>query len=320
MTTDHPERSSVVLFALASLAAGAGAAVQAKANGALATRLGAPVEAALWSFGSGWLVLALGLALMPAARRALADVARAVRRQHLQWWEVLGGLFGGFFVAVQSFAVPQMGVALFTIAMVGGQTANALLVDKIGVGSAGPTPLSMPRVLAALATFVGVAVASSARGGTVHALILTALLMTVAAGAGMSIQQAINGKVNMASGHVVATTFVNFTWGFAALCGYALALFSAGRLHSPRTLDVPWWSLVGGVIGVVYIAIAAAAVRHLGVLVTALMSLTGQLVAAVLLDVVTHAAPVTAQLLAGVAITLTAAAAAGLAAQRGTRG
>lgn len=316
MTTTRPERSAVTIAALGCLAAGAGAALQARANGALAVRLGAPVEAALWSFGSGWVVLALGLVLMPAARRALADVALAVRAQHLQWWEVLGGLFGGFFVAVQSFAVPQTGVALFTIAMVGGQTANALLVDRLGLGPAGRTPVTSGRVVAALTTFAGVAVASTARGGTAQHVALAALVLTVVAGAGMSVQQAINGKVNLASGHVVATTFVNFTWGTAALVGYASALAATGRLHPPRTLDVPWWSLVGGIIGVVYIAIAAAAVRILGVLVTALMSLTGQLVTAVGLDLVTTAAPVSAQLLAGVAITLAAACAAGLAAQK----
>lgn len=310
----------VPLWALASLLGGAGAAVQARANGGLATSLGSPAAAAVWSFGSGWVVLAAGLVLLPSARHGLRQVARAVRATRLQWWEVLGGLFGGFFVAVQAFTVPRTGVALFTIAVVGGQTASALAVDRLGLGPAGRAALTPARVVAALATFAGVAVASFARsGGTATRTGLVVLLLAVVAGAGMSVQQAINGKVNQASGHVVATTFVNFCWGLVALGILTGGLAATGQAPAVHPGRVPWWSLCGGLIGVAYIAIAAAAVRVLGVLVAALMSLTGQVVTAVGIDLATGAAPVSARLVLGVLVTLVAAVAAGRAARRAPR-
>lgn len=315
----HDAGPVVALSALAALVCGAGSAVQARANGALATAFGAPVEASLWSFGSGWLVLVVGLVALPRARAGLRRVVAAVRAAHLQWWELLGGLAGGFFVGVQTFAVPQLGVALFTIALVGGQTTNALLVDHLGLGPAGRTHVTAGRVAAALVTFVGVAVATTARSGSGHALSLPAVVLAVLAGAGMAVQQAINGKVNGTSRDPVATTFINFSWGLLALTGWACALAVRGGLHAPTTLDVPWWAWLGGVIGVAYIAASAVVVRHLGVLVTALMTLTGQLVTAVLLDLLSGSAPVSAQLVAGVAITLAAAAGAGIAARRPRR-
>ena len=54
-------------------------------------------------------------------------------------------------------------------------------------------------------------------------------------------------------------------------------------------------------------AAMAALVRSLGVLVAALLSLAGQLVMAVVIDVITGPAPVTGSLLLGVLTTLVAA-------------
>lgn len=318
----HNEGRAVVVGAPLAVLCGLGAAVQGRMNGSLSTSLGAPVVAAVWSFGSGWLMLALGLLVLPRARRGLAAVARAVRARHLQWWEILGGLGGGFFVAVQTYAVPLAGVAMFTIATVGGQTANALLVDRLGLGPAGRTPVTVGRVVAALATFAGVAVASSARGGTGASTPVLALVLAVLAGAGMAVQQAINGKVNLHSRDPWATTFVNFSWGLLALLLYAAVQLGAGRVHLPSAqamTQLPWWSLLGGVIGCIYIAVMAVVVRTLGVLLMALLALTGQLVGAVLLDLMTPGAQVTPMLLLGVAITLLAAGGAGVAAQRSRR-
>ena len=45
-----------------------------------------------------------------------------------------------FFVFAQSFTVGLLGVALFTVAAVTGQTLSGLLVDRIGIGPAGGNP------------------------------------------------------------------------------------------------------------------------------------------------------------------------------------
>lgn len=312
----HPQRPVLLL---AAAVAGGAMAVQARANGALAAHLGSAAGAALWSFGSGLLVLTCGLLLRPRSRGGLRQVVIALRAQHLRWWEVLGGLGGAFFIAVQSFAVPQTGVALFTIALVGGQTASSLMVDRLGLGPAGISPLSAGRVLAALATFGGVSVASMSRSsGADHGMALLAMALTILAGGAMAVQQAINGRLNVASKDVIATTFVNFAWGTLALGLWGGGLLASGRVGVPELGHVPWWSLAGGLIGVGYVAAMAALVRSLGVLVAALLSLAGQLVMAVVIDIVTGSAPVTGSLLLGVLTTLAAAAIAGLAA-RGSR-
>ncbi|WP_050349149.1 DMT family transporter [Arsenicicoccus sp. oral taxon 190] len=313
----------VALSAGAALLAGALSSVQSRANGQLAQVFGAPADASLWSFGSGWVLLLALVLLVPQVRRGVVEVVRAVRERRLRPWTTVGGILGAAFVAVQTFAVPTIGVALFTIAIVGGQTTSALLVDRLGLGPAGRVHVTAGRVVAALLTFVGVAVAVSARSGSgaSAALPVVPVLLAVLAGAGIALQQAINGRVNRVSGSPLATTAINFTWGVGTLLGWALALAVRGGLHPPRTWHAPWWAFLGGFIGIVYIAIGAVVVHHLGVLVAALITLTGQLVSAVVIDLLSPSAQghVGPQLLLGVGLTLVAALGAGVAAQRARR-
>lgn len=314
----HPG-AVAALSAAAAFTAGVLFSFQSVANGTLSTAFGHALDAALWSFVSGWALLTVGL-LLASGRRGLARAGAAYRAGHLRWWHFLGGLGGGLFVAMQTWVVPQVGVALFTIAIVGGQTANALLVDKLGLGPGGHAPVTPARVLAALGTFVGVAVAVLARSDGPSATPLLAVLLTVAAGAGMALQAAFNGRVNRHTATVVVTSWINFSAGIGLLLGWAGVLLVQGDLHPPLTWSVPWWAFLGGVVGIVIVAVGAVVVHHLGVLLTTLFTLTGQMTSAVVADLLRPGAddPVPPQLLLGVGLTLVSAVCAGLAAQ-GTR-
>lgn len=307
----------VVLAGAAAFTAGALGAVQSRANGTLATVFGSAIDAALWSFGSGWVLLTLAM-LHPRVRGGLVDAYRAFRGSDLRWWMFLGGLGGGFFVVAQTWSVPQIGVALFTIAIVGGQTFNALLVDAVGLGPAGKSPVTGTRVLGAVGTIAGVALASFGRGAGGHGLVLAPVLLAVAAGAGMAVQQAINGRVNRHSGNIVSTTWVNFTWGLVLIGGVLVAQLVRGTWSAPRTWDSPAWTFLGGVIGIVFVGVGALVVHYLGVLLATLLTLSGQLIGAVLVDVLGGASHLSPLVLVGVAVTLTSAAFAAVAGRRAT--
>ncbi|GMA38534.1 DMT family transporter [Mobilicoccus caccae] len=312
----------MVLAGVAAFTAGALTAFQSRANAMLATTFQSAIDAALWSFLSGWILLSLGL-FHPKARAGLRRARQAYRDRHLAWWQFFGGLGGGFFVAAQVWSVPQIGVAMFTMALVGGQTTNALLVDGVGLGPAGRVPVSVTRVVAALGTFIGVGVAMAGRGGLgVHGVPVAAVLFAVAAGAGLAVQQAVNGRVNRHSGSVAATTWVNFTWGSGLLLGILLTQVVRGTWSAPVSLDAPVWAWTGGMVGIVFVAVGAVVVHHLGVLLAALLTLSGQLIGAVVVDLVSPgpAAHVDGIVLAGVALTLASAVGAAVAARRARSG
>lgn len=292
----------------AALVGGLCLAVQGRATGAYAASTGQPYQAALWNFATGWLILTASFAL-PGPRAGLVGAYRAYQRGRLPWWAFFGGLFGATFVSMSGLSIPVVGVALFTVGAVAGQTVAALLIDRFGLGPGGVVPWSARRVIAGAAALAGVAVGVNDRiGGS--GLALVPLVAAVIGGAAVAVSAATNGRVAVASRNVVGTSWINFTWGLVALTGLAVLGMLIGDDQAPWLIpDLPWWGYLGGVAGVVYVAASALSVGHLGVLVTMLCVLTGQLSGSVALDLadISTRALVTPWLLTGITVTFAAA-------------
>lgn len=301
-------RDVYVIALVGSALAGALGSIQGRMNGELSALTHEPVEAAVWSFGSGLVILTVVVLLAASVRRGLSGIVAALRGGSLRWWQVIGGTIGGLYVAVQSYAVPLVGVALFTVAVVAGQTGNGLVVDRLGIGPGGPKPVHVGRAAAAVLAIVGVVVSVWPRLGG-HGLVLLPVVLSLLMGGGSALQMGINGRVNLASRNVLSTTWVNFGMGTAMLLVVALVKWAASDLHPAMPHGVPWWAWLGGVCGIGFIGTAAWAVRHLGVLVFGLALLTGQLSAAVVLDLVSPATrgDVTPAVVLGVLVTFVAA-------------
>lgn len=296
----------VVLATAAAFLSGALVALQSRINGQLSADLGDGFVTAVLSFGSGLLLLAVLVALAPTGRRGIARVTSAVRARSIPWWYLAGGAGGALFVLTQSLVVSLVGVALFTVGVVAGQAASSLLIDRAGVGTMAPRPLTAARVLGAVLALVAVLVAVSGelRADVPLWLLFAPLLAGFAAGG----QQAVNGQVREVADSPLTATFVSFLVGTAVL---AVALV----IH---LLFVPWPArfptdpllYTGGLVGCVFIAIQAVAVRTTGVLLVGLAVLSGQVVAAAVLDVVlpVRGHEVGAVTLVGAALTLVAVA------------
>jgi bacterial/archaeal transporter family-2 protein len=270
--------------AVASVAVGGLTALQARINGQLAVELGNGLQAAVWSFGSGLVLLAVLVAAVPAIRAGIARVPRAIRSGELKWWQALGGVLGGTFVGVQTATVPLLGVAVFTVAVVAGQSSSSLIVDRAGLGPAGVQPVTVRRVVSAVLAVVAVTIAVSARLGAPDFSVV-AVVAAFTAGVLIAVQQAINGRTSRAAGNPMSATFLNFVFGTTAL-GVAFGAMWAWTGSGPAPLPSgSWWIYLGGVIGVAFIAIAAWAVPLVGVLLFALLTIAGQLAGALLLDV-----------------------------------
>jgi len=258
-------------------------ALQARVNGELSGHVSTGVEAALISFGTGFALLTIGLIASRRMRDGLRRIPAAVREGRLAWWAIPAGLLGGLFVACQSFAVPLIGVAMFTVGVVAGQSANALLVDRLGLSPVGHTPLTSRRLLAALIAIAAVVIAVANLLGA-KGFSPIAMLLALIAGAGVAIQQALGGRVNNGTGYPLSTAWLNFAFGTTGLVVGALigAAVIGARVGQPE--PGPWWMYIGGTLGVIFITTASWAVPRYGVLVFALTSIAGQLLGALLLD------------------------------------
>ncbi|MEV8041060.1 DMT family transporter [Arthrobacter sp. NPDC080082] len=283
----HTPRLPLPLGLLAAVTAGLLVPVQARVNGALGTALADGLAAAVVSFTTGLiLMIAISLAL-PRGRAGLAEVLPALRERRFPRYYVLAGAIGGLFVFAQSFTVGLLGVALFTVAAVTGQTLSGLLVDRMGIGPAGKRPITGIRVLGSVLTVAAVAWAVSPRfsggDGALDPLqLILPVLLPVLAGFLMSFQQAMNGTATVHYGTPITATLVNFIAGSVLLwLAWAIKLAIAGAGNG---LPGQWWYYLGGPMGCIFIAVAAFLVRSLGVLVTGLGMIAGQLLGSLGLD------------------------------------
>ena len=314
-------RDAAAIAGGAALVVGALTALQSRLNGELSAITGNGIESAVVSFGSGWILLSVLLIALRPVRNGVAQVIAALRERTLRPWQVMGGFLGAFFVCVQSVTVPIVGVAIFTVAVVAGQSANSLVVDRVGLGPAGKQAITGARVVSAVLAVCAVVVAVSDRLSEPGVASVPAIVAAVVAGIAIAVQQAINGRVGATAGNGFSAAWVNFTLG-CVLLGAALGVAWGLTSYDPVPLpDGPWWIYAGGAIGVLFIATAAWVVQRLGVLVFALLSITGQLGGALVLDWVapTEGATFHLTLVLGVLLAAVAVAVGALPALRGRR-
>lgn len=259
-------------------------AVQSRANGELAFRLQNSLEAACISFGSGLVVLLAITYFHEGIKSGLRKTRNAVNAGSIPRWRLFGGALGGTVIAIQTHVVPLIGVAIYSVSVISGQTAISLLVDRLGLTGGGKRHISARRVTAAVLTVLAVVISVWDRLDA-KSLSIAAVVLGIISGGIIGLQRALNGQVNEHSGQSFATTLLNFITGTALL----LLLFLGGLMThhshlSPMTLN-PWWMYLGGVTGVVYIAFASTVVQHLGVLTFTLFSVGGQLFGSLLFDI-----------------------------------
>ncbi|MCR8633845.1 DMT family transporter [Paenibacillus radicis (ex Xue et al. 2023)] len=106
------------------------------------------------------------------------------------------------------------------------------------------------------------------------------ILLFIVAGIGLSSQAAINGGLGKTVGALEAT-FISFLVGTIVLFLFIL-FFGKGNVLLLFT--VPKWQLVGGLIGAAYIAILTFAVPKIGVGVSIISVICGQILMSMLVD------------------------------------
>ena len=279
---------------------------QSSINSELNSHIQNPLITALINFATGLLVLLIMMLISRPIRQGFFRIPSLIRAGTLRRWQLLGGLSGAFFVSSQSGLVSVVGVAIFTVAAVAGQTSAALLVDKFGIGPAGKQPVTLARIGAAILGICGVLVSVLGQDSQGQ-FAFGAVLISFAAGALVSTQPALNGQIANHTGQPAAATLVNFLVGFISLT----VVYLVKQQISPQGFNMPPMPLenpiiwLGGPFGVLFVLTAAFMAKTLGVFLFTLTSVVGQLSGAILMDVLfpTASTNITWQLLLGISMT-----------------
>jgi transporter family-2 protein len=279
-------------------------AMQTRANGELSLQLDNGLQAAFISFSTGWVLIALIALFNPGIKNGIKNLRSAVGNKEIAPGILFAGVLGGTFTATQTQIVPFLGVALYSVASIAGQSGTSLIVDRIGLTGGGKKPISPRRIAAAVVTVMAVLVSVLDRIEAKN-LSLIAVGFAVFAGAVVGVQRALNGLINEHSHQSFTTSLLNFTTGTAALGIVLLIAVAIGKVEFVALPAGPWWIYTGGTIGVIYIAFTARIVQHLGVLTFTLFSTGGTLFGALIIDLYspTNGVSVSAYLVSGIVMT-----------------
>jgi transporter family-2 protein len=312
-----PSRARTTVALIVALVCGAGVALQSRINGQLGGELSDGFVAAVISFGSGLIIISIALAVSRTGRRGVVRVRDAVRTREVPWWHVLGGLGGGLFVLSQGLTVGLIGIALFTVAAVAGQTISGLVIDARGIGTVAPKRVTAARVVGSAVALiaVGISVGPELTGNAPF----WALIAPFVVGLLLGVQQALNGQVKTLSGSAIAATFFNFVAGTALLL--VIALVNVATSGFPKSFPTNPLLYIGGLLGVLFIAGFAAAIPIIGVLLQSLAAVSGQLLMSLLLAIIapTSSTALTVTTVVGTVLTLAGVAIASIPSRRKSR-
>jgi len=136
---------------LASVALGAGLALQVAMNTRMRGFSAGPVGAALVSFAVGTLALAAVLVALRGPWPGATSLGQA------PWWAWAGGLMGALYVLGAVVIAPRVGPGPLLAAVVLGQMSAALLLEQFGWLGTVQHPISAVRVLGVLLIVAGAA-------------------------------------------------------------------------------------------------------------------------------------------------------------------
>jgi len=266
--------------------------------------MGDSLEAAIVSFTTGLLFVAVIALFRKDVRSGFRQIFSAVNLRLLPSWRLGAGALGASFVAMQTYAVPIAGVALFTVASLAGQTGISLWVDHVGLAGGSRVIITKRRVIAAIITILAVVVSTWDRF-TISNFSLLTIVLAVFSGTWVGVQRALNGQINSYSKASFATSLLNFITGTTFLL-FLLLLRTLFTDHSVMNFTSgPWWMFLGGSIGVIYIALSAHIVQYVGVLEFTLFSVGGMLIGSLLIDIIvpTKGTIISGFLIAGILLT-----------------
>lgn len=290
--TTLPQTTTTPLYLLAALATGIILPMQGRINGELGVVLHNGVEAGVLSSVSGLVFILALVVILPSVRRSIISIPGAVHSHEFPWWSMLSGVIGAYFMLGQGVIVGIVGIGLFTIANAAGQTLGGIWMDMWGIGPAGRRRITWMRLVGASIIFIAVICAVTPNITTdSDKLHVWMLVLPFTAGLLNGLQTVMNGLQTAYYGSFIPSTLINSILGLGLLATIAGIQSVFSGLWSTPPIEL--WCYLGGPLGIMTVGLAAYLAKHLGILMTSLGMIAGQLIGAFTLEMVWPASHIT---------------------------
>ncbi|WP_168541575.1 DMT family transporter [Acinetobacter sp. A2] len=140
------------LFLLLPLAMGIGIAMafQTAINSQLREYLYSPLQAALFSFLVGTIVLAILVFFQQVEKPSFSTL------QHIPWYLWMGGCLGVYAISISIYSAPKLSLLTLSGVIIFGQMLASMLIDHFGFLGTEKVSINWQRILGSVVIFIGV--------------------------------------------------------------------------------------------------------------------------------------------------------------------
>lgn len=280
----------MLVFIILGIIAGITTFTMTTINSRLRTYVQSPYVSSLISFCIGTILLGAiqlcgGNSLIPTGEQMIAT----------PWWTYIGGFLGMVVMTAYILLFPVIG-GVQTVAMpILGQIIMSMLIDNFGWFGANKQPLNIINIMGVIILIMGVLVLvvlpsyaaqrkSKSEKPEKKKQVWIWQLAGIAAGMLLGIQIAVNGNLGSRLQSPLQASFISFGIGAIILAVVVSIQHSWKNIKLIRQQKAPWWVLIGGVFGAVYIFLSAFLAPQIGTGTVVVLALIGQMAASLCVD------------------------------------
>lgn len=235
-----------------------------------------------YSFLTGTILLLIANLIVNPSKFTVSFFAS----QSFSYIWVTGGALGVIFLTGNILLLPRIGAALTVIITVTGQMVIGIMIDTFGWFGVEAKPLHILHIIGVLLLLSGIIYMNAKKNPSVSPSSSRLwLLFGLCTGMMPPIQTAINSALRYKVDSFLYAAFISFTVGTIILLILAMIINRGIKLlFYTDSLQLRPWHFIGGLLGAIYIATNIILMPHLGVTLTLMTAILGQILMGLCID------------------------------------
>ena len=255
--------------------------IQTAANSRLRQSVISPFIASLVSFSVGTIFLLI----VTICEKGGIFIDRELFAT-LPWWSWFGGICGLWGLTVNIIIFPKLGAMQTALMPMLGQIIMGIVIDSLGLLQSPQFPFTFLRFISVLIILLGMfmVIWQKASGKKGESKLLWQAV-GFSGGAIFAMQPSMNSLLSIGLYSSVHAAFISFFTATIVLIAIAV-IIPSNRVHIPQifSLDRPWWSWLGGIIGGTFVTGFAFFASKTGIGILLVTSICGLLTNSLAID------------------------------------
>ena len=255
--------------------------IQTAANSRLRQSVISPFIASLVSFSVGTIFLLI----VTLCEKGGVSIDKELFST-LPWWSWLGGVCGLWGLTVNIIIFPKLGAMQTALMPMLGQIIMGIIIDSFGLLQSPQFPFTFLRFTSIVIILLGMfmVIWQKSTGLKGESKIMWQVI-GFSGGAVFAMQPSMNSLLSIGLYSSVHAAFISFFTATIILIGIAV-IVPSNRVHIPQifSLDRPWWSWLGGIIGGTFVTGFAFFASKTGIGILLVTSICGLLANSLAID------------------------------------